>query len=151
VLEIVKPEVTFGVALAIVVPVYLARFGLVRLAGRRATNRRDAAIMTAMVPKGLAAAVLATLPVQAGLPGAEWVTAVVYPVVLLSIVTTAALVLALEKTRLRAVYFRAFGGFAPRPPPQPFPETEGTPQMLPEEPEAPQAAGSQPAAPPPGP
>jgi hypothetical protein len=45
-----------------------------------------------MVPKGLAAAVLASVPLRMGLPGGETVQDFAYMVVLFSILTTALLV-----------------------------------------------------------
>ncbi len=109
------------IASAIVVPVYLGRFGIVRLVASRRFEKRDAALMTTMVPKGLAAAVLATLPVQHELPFAEWVPGTVYMVVLISICLTAILVILIEKTGLQRPYFAAFRSFAEPAPPAPQP------------------------------
>lgn len=103
------------VGVALVAPVYGARFFLVRWFASRAYSRRDVSLMTTMVPKGLAAAVLATVPAQHGLEHAEWVSGTVYMVVLLSIALTAALVLLIEKTSVGAVYAKALGPFAPNP------------------------------------
>jgi NhaP-type Na+/H+ or K+/H+ antiporter len=107
------------IALAVVVPVYLERFGLIRLVASRSYGRRDAALMTAMVPKGLAAAVLATLPAQYGLKNAEWVSGTVYMVVLVSITLTAVLVLLMERTAVRGFYRSVFRSFAPETAPEP--------------------------------
>lgn len=104
--------VYFFIALGIVVPVYLGRFLIVRLTASRKYSKRDVSLMTIMVPKGLAAAVLATLPVQFHLPNAEWVVGTVYMVVLVSITLTAVMVLLIEKTRLQNSYFAAFKTFA---------------------------------------
>jgi len=107
-------------ALGIVIPVYLGRAGIVRLCASRKYEKRDAALMTTMVPKGLAAAVLATLPVQHQLPHAEWVPGTVYMVVLISICLTALLVILIEKTPVQRLYFGLFGSFA-EPVPEPVP------------------------------
>ena len=87
--------VVAGVLLAIVV--FLVRTVIIRLVGPQSASRRDAALMTALVPKGLAAAVLASLPLQAGLPRAETIQATVYAVVFFTIVFSAALVIAVER------------------------------------------------------
>ena len=60
--------------------------------------------MAIMVPKGLAAAVLATIPFQQGVIGGELIKSVTYGVVLLSIIMTSILLLLLEKTPLMSLY-----------------------------------------------
>ena len=102
----------FMLGFVIVSLIYLERFIIVRLVAYRKFTRRDASIMTIMVPKGLAAAVLAFLPAQQGLAGAEWVEGVVIPVVLISIVATSVLMVLIEKTPLRKMYFKIFASFA---------------------------------------
>ena len=105
--------VFFVLGLAITALVFLERFIIVRLVAYRKFTRRDVSIMTIMVPKGLAAAVLAFLPAQQGLAGAEWVQGVVIPVVLISITATSVLMVLIEKTPLKKVYYRIFASFAP--------------------------------------
>ena len=51
-----------------------------------------------MVPKGLAAAVLASLPYQQGIEGGELIRDITYAVILFSIVFTSVLVPVLEKS-----------------------------------------------------
>jgi NhaP-type Na+/H+ or K+/H+ antiporter len=46
-----------------------------------------------MVPKGLAAAVLASLPAQAGMPGGELIQNITYSTVLISIVFNSLLIM----------------------------------------------------------
>ena len=53
--------------------------------------------MAGMVPKGLAAAVLATMPAQAGVPGGEIIQSIVFAVILFSIVFTSIMVPILER------------------------------------------------------
>ena len=50
--------------------------------------RHDAAVASVMAPKGLAAAVLAGVPLQLGIAGGEAVQQFVYMVVLVSIIVT---------------------------------------------------------------
>jgi NhaP-type Na+/H+ and K+/H+ antiporter len=80
-------------------------------------NLRDAAITITMVPKGLAAAVLASLPLQQGVVGGEVIRDVSYMVVLVSISLTAALVITLPWPGARRLYGAALGR----------PHTEDTP------------------------
>ena len=61
-----------------------------------------------MVPKGLAAAVLATIPVQAGVVGGELIKSLTYGVVMSSIVLTSIMILLVEKTGLSALYIWFF-------------------------------------------
>ena len=60
--------------------------------------------MAVMVPKGLAAAVLASIPLQRGVVGGELIMNVVYGVVLSSIVMTSILLILVEKTKLSDFY-----------------------------------------------
>lgn len=57
----------------------------------------DKAFMAGMVPKGLAAAVLATIPAQAGIPGGEIIQSIVFGVILFSIVFTSIMVPILDR------------------------------------------------------
>jgi hypothetical protein len=57
-----------------------------------------------MVPKGLAAVVLASIPLQQGVIGGELIKNITYGVVLISIVITSLLVFLIEKTRLSDLY-----------------------------------------------
>ena len=101
---------TIVIAAIIVGLVFAMRFLLIRVTASRANTPRDSAIMSVMVPKGLAAAVLASMPVQFGLGQAEYVPAVVYPVVLISIVLTSILTVLIEMTPVGRGYERIFGG-----------------------------------------
>jgi NhaP-type Na+/H+ or K+/H+ antiporter len=79
----------FGVAAAMVAIVYAVRAVIAVRTMPRATSRREVALVGAMAPKGLAAAVLAGLPLQAGVPEGATIQAVTYAVVLVSITVTA--------------------------------------------------------------
>ena len=57
-----------------------------------------------MVPKGLAAVVLATIPLQQQVAGGETIKDITYGVVLISIVMTSFLVLLIEKTKVSGLY-----------------------------------------------
>lgn len=62
-------------------------------------NRSDLYFMSAIVPKGLAAAVLATIPLQRGIEGGEFIMNLTFSVVLFSIVFTSVLVPLIERSQ----------------------------------------------------
>ena len=70
----------------------------------RSVPRSDARLMAAMVPKGLATAVLAALPAQLGVAGSAGLSPLVYSGVFLSVVATALLVFLVERTGFGRVY-----------------------------------------------
>lgn len=96
-----------AIALGLVVSVIIIRLPFVRMAMSAETTRRDAALMTIMCPKGLAAAVLASLPFQKGWEHGELIRDISYGVILFSIVATSLLVFLLESTAFSG-YFQAF-------------------------------------------
>jgi len=57
-----------------------------------------------MIPKGLAAAVLASIPAQVGIIGGELIRDVTYMVILISIVATSVMIPLLERTRVSDFY-----------------------------------------------
>lgn len=65
----------------------------------------DKSIMAIMVPKGLAAAVLASLPAQMGIPGGERIRSVTYAVVLFSIIFTSVLAPLVTRNRAVSVFY----------------------------------------------
>jgi len=65
---------------------------------------KDASIMAVMIPRGLTAVVLASIPLQMGMLGGELIKNLTYSVVLISIVMTSTLVLLLSRTRLSRLY-----------------------------------------------
>jgi NhaP-type Na+/H+ or K+/H+ antiporter len=93
-----------GIAVALTTLVYLGRFVIAARLAPTAATRREATIIAIMVPKGLAAAVLAGLPLEAGLPNGELIQSVVYGIVLVSIVFTAVLVAVREKVPMRPFF-----------------------------------------------
>ncbi|MFQ5705583.1 MAG: cation:proton antiporter [Gemmatimonadales bacterium] len=100
-----------GAALAAVA--FVARVPVVRLLAPPSVTQRDAALMTAMVPKGLASAVLAALAVEASLPGSELIQGTVYSAILFSISLCAALVFSVEHGLLSSAPFQAWFGKFP--------------------------------------
>jgi NhaP-type Na+/H+ or K+/H+ antiporter len=107
------------VALVMVLAVYAMRALLVRGVCRGPDySLRDQSITAIMAPKGLAAAVLATLPLQNGVEGGEIIRDVSYMVVLISISLTALLVVALPRPPVQRLMQRLLGA-TPLPTPAP--------------------------------
>lgn len=114
-----------GLALAAVA--FAARAVVIRAVGRRDLSRREAALMWALVPKGLAAAVLAGLPAQLRVPGGEEIQATVYAAVFFSIAGCALLVLAIERGALNGLLASWFAKFPVEPPVAPVPAAPAEP------------------------
>lgn len=98
------------VGIAMVLLVYVMRLGLTRMVFRNESYAlRDAAITSMLAPKGLAAAVLAALPLQYGVAGGELIRDTTYMVVLVSISVTALLVMFYPVPLVRRFYSSALG------------------------------------------
>lgn len=92
-----------GVLLTVVI--YIMRIPTVKFSVRQPLPTVDFTVMAAMVPKGLAAAVLAGVPLHLGMPNGDLVRDLVYTVILTSIVFTSVLIPLLEKVpSVRAFY-----------------------------------------------
>jgi len=92
------------VGLVLTVVAFVLRLPAVRLSVRKSVTPKDVSVMAVMVPKGLAAVVLASIPLQQGVVGGEMIKNITYGVVLFSIVITSILLFLLEKTKLPDVY-----------------------------------------------
>ena len=101
---------TITVGLIVSVIAILGRSIMVRLLTPRSVSRRDAMLMTALIPKGLAAAVLAALPLQLGLPNGDIIQGTVYAVIFFTILLCAVFVFIIERGQLDG-----FAGFFFRP------------------------------------
>ena len=98
-----------GVGLITTILLLVARFVAVRLTFVKSwLPANDAATMAVLIPKGTAAAVLASLPLQLGISGGEFIQNIIYSVVVWSIVLTSLLVFLLEHTALGDRYARLF-------------------------------------------
>lgn len=81
----------------------------------RGINNKDRAFLSMMIPRGLAAAVLATMISQSGLAGSERVSNIVFSVIFFTIIFTSILVPLLEKSEkfrnfyIRFIHFPSFG------------------------------------------
>ena len=83
---------------------FAIRIPAIKVSIRKILPAKDLSVMAVMVPKGLAAVVLATIPLQQGIAGGDIIKNVTYGVIVFSIILTSILVLLLEKTGLPRVY-----------------------------------------------
>lgn len=121
-----------AVAAAMMAVVFAMRPALVRVVCIAPDDSvRDAAITSMLAPKGLAAAVLATLPLQYGIAGAEVIRVTTFMVVLVSISLCAGLVIAVRFEPAASFYARLFGRHAVRPPQDSPDDVDAGPPTLP--------------------
>lgn len=99
-----------GVGLTLVI--FAIRIPIVRLAMNKTVTRFDASIASVIVPKGLAAAVLAYLPLEAGVGSGIFIQDVVYSVIIFSIIATAILTFLIDKNILHWPYLSVFSEYA---------------------------------------
>ncbi|MFA5332628.1 MAG: cation:proton antiporter [Methanoregula sp.] len=90
---------------------FVVRIGIVYATVPRTIPIWDASVMAIMIPKGLAAAVLAAIPLQYGVEGGAFIETTTYAIILISIVICSVLVLLLERTPVRKLYAWFFGSF----------------------------------------
>ena len=90
---------------------FFGRIVIARFFSPKSANSFDKMIISLMIPKGLAAAVLAGMPLAAGLPGGEFIQNVTYSVVLFSITWVSVLILLVDKSRfVRHAFEKVLGG-----------------------------------------
>jgi NhaP-type Na+/H+ or K+/H+ antiporter len=108
---------SFIIAGVIVIALFILRIIVVYLSLSRSIPAWDASVIAIMIPKGLAAAVLAGIPLQFGVFGGSFIETTTYAIILFSIVICSVFVILLERTGFKKVYgffFRRFGT-APAP------------------------------------
>lgn len=96
---------------AITVIIYLARIVMVWCTIPRNIPASDAAIVAVMEPKGLAAAVLASMPLEAGIAAGQTIQDVTYIIIFFSILVCSVMVFLLERTAFARVYRKLFWSF----------------------------------------
>lgn len=101
----------FYMGAVLTVAFFLARIVIVWITIPRSIPASDASIIAVMEPKGLAAAVLASLPLEAGLSIGQAIQDITYIVIFLSILLCSVLVFLLERTPFSRVYQRLFWSF----------------------------------------
>jgi len=100
-----------GLGLAVAVLIYVARPLAVRIGASRSIPRADARRMAALAPKGLAAAVLASIGVGRNLPNAGLIQSLVYSIILFTIILATVLVFLQDRTAIGRFYSRLMASF----------------------------------------
>lgn len=95
----------------IAVAFLLVRLPIVRAAGSRRWGGRDASLVSVMVPRGLAAAALAGIPLQAGLAQGSAIESITYSVIVSSIVLTSVFIFLVDRTPIGLAYRGIFSGW----------------------------------------
>ncbi|HCX98953.1 MAG TPA: sodium:proton exchanger [Bacteroidales bacterium] len=91
--------------LLVTIIIFTFRVPVVKFSVRKPFATSDLTMMSIMVPKGLAAAVLASLPLQQGVVGGEFIRDITYAVILISIIFTSVLIPLVEKSStVRMIY-----------------------------------------------
>lgn len=88
--------------------IFILRVPVVRFSIRSPFPTFDLTMMSVMVPKGLAAAVLASLPYQQGVEGGEFIRDITYAVILISITLSSVLVPIVEKSSGVSAFYGLF-------------------------------------------
>ncbi|MDE3188525.1 MAG: cation:proton antiporter [Acidobacteriota bacterium] len=101
--------ITFGLTVTLLI--FIVRIPIVRFGVNKVIARTDACRMAAMAPKGLAAAVLASVPLQQGMLGGDLIQNSTYAVVLFSIILTSLLIFLQDRTYIGRFYGMIFSGF----------------------------------------
>ncbi|MDO9549838.1 MAG: cation:proton antiporter [Methanoregula sp.] len=96
---------------AIIILIFLARIVMVWFTIPRCIPASDAAVVAVMEPKGLAAAVLASLPLQAGIAAGQTIQDVTYIIIFFSILVCSIMVFLLERTTFSQMYPKLFWMF----------------------------------------
>lgn len=105
----IEETYTAGIAISIVLAVFVVRPFATRLLVHRRVTAYDNSIISVMVPKGLAAAVLAGLPAQYGMVEGADLQAISYNVILYSIILTSVLIPIITKTAIGKGWKAFFG------------------------------------------
>lgn len=101
------------VSIVLVTMLLFVRPLVARLSISRETPVREASIIAVVIPRGLAAAALASLPINYGLPGGHWMQTVAYGVILFSILASSLFAFLVDRTPVRHLYGAIFRGFGP--------------------------------------
>ncbi len=97
-----------GLSLVLVLALLLSRFLSVRLTLSHFGNVEDAMAASVLVPRGIAAAVLAFLPLQMGIEGGEVIRDLINSAVIVSILATGFMTFGIERTSLATALRRFF-------------------------------------------
>lgn len=98
--------------LVLTLGLFALRILVVHLSLPKTLSCFDASIAAVLIPKGLAAAVLASIPLQRGIVEGAAIQEIVYAVILVSITFTALFTYSIEKGSLGGVYARFFSRYS---------------------------------------
>jgi len=101
----------FALGLLVTLLLYLIRIPAVWFSIPKSTPAWDVSVMAVMIPKGLATAVLASMPLQQGYPDGMFIQEATYAIVLFSIVINSLLIILIDKTAFSRMYRRIFARF----------------------------------------
>lgn len=100
---------SFFTAILIIAVILLTRIISVLISTeRKSTTKWEAGIMSVMISKGLATAVLASIFVEKGFDRGEYIQSVIYNTILLSVILTSLYIFLLEKTKLKTFSAKLF-------------------------------------------
>lgn len=88
---------------------FILRLFITKFAAPKSLPLRDRSYLVLLIPKGLAAAVLASIPTQRGIPGGDQVQLIVYSVVFFSILLCALFIPFIERPRASQLLSRILG------------------------------------------
>jgi NhaP-type Na+/H+ or K+/H+ antiporter len=103
--------IALGVGMTVLL--FLVRIPIVQATADKQTPQFDMAFMSIMIPKGLGAAVLATLPAQRGIPSGQIIQTVTFAVIMATTVLCTVLFFLLEKRQILGFYSLFFGRHRP--------------------------------------
>lgn len=104
------------VGLALTAIIFIVRIPVIKLTLKKHTPIMDASIMSVVIPRGLASAVVAAIPFQQGISGGETIQSIAYAIILCSIIFTSVLVFLIEKTSFSKLYSWLFANMGKPPP-----------------------------------
>lgn len=100
-------------ALVVSAMIFVTRYAAVRLLySPNKYSLLDAMVSTAMGPRGLACAVLATIPLQRGLEGGQWLQDALFAIIPITIALTAVFVALSENQSLRIKMAKLFSKYS---------------------------------------
>ena len=99
-------------AILISVMIFVTRYLCVRLVYKKSEyTKKDSMITVAMGPRGLACAVLATIPLQRGVAGGAWLQDTLFAMIPISIILTSIFVISSENPGVSKFFNRFFDGY----------------------------------------
>jgi len=94
--------------LLITVTLFFVRIFVVRYSAPSETSLKDAVLMSAILPKGLAAAVLASIPLHEGVKGGEFIQSITFSIIIFSILITSVLIFLMERVKELPLFYSRF-------------------------------------------